>query len=597
MAVDLETAFRRILEHATPLGTERVPVHAAAGRVAATPLRCSRPVPHFRRAALDGYVVWRDDVAEASPRRPVRLRVTGAVRMGSPPGEGPGRGEAWAIPTGGALPQRGDRVVPVEHVRLDGDSLVLEAPPADRTHVIEAGEDIADGTLLVAPGEVIRPGALGALLACGTTEVEVYRRPRVLLLSTGDELVALPAGARPPQGSVPSGRIPNTNTPVLALELAAAGCAVQTGGVIPDDPAALAEALGEAAEGPADVVLSTGGVSVGAADRVPQTWLELGAREVVGRIDLKPGGPFFVGRLEARWVVGLPGTPGACLATYHLLVRPVLLRLAGHRHVVRPIRYARLRTDLRRPSHRTQALWAVTSGEPPEVEVLDGGAGLRGAVRANALVLLRAGTPPLRAGSRMPTLALDRPEDRADLVILPAIRSPLVIGVVGPSGSGKTALIEGVVQRLRADGIAVGAVKHAAHGFEVDRPGSDSDRMVRAGAAPVLLSGPEEQVLRVRRDAAGLPVERLLGAVAATAEALGQPLELLLVEGFRHPDRPWVRVGRETPAGPGDDGAGQPWRQVRALADLPSAQRAAVLDDLAAQIRSWLREGAPAGSG
>jgi len=588
VAVDLETAFRRILEQATPLGTERVPVHAAAGRVAAVPLRCSHPVPHFRRAALDGYVVWRDDVAEAAPQRPVRLRLTGAVRMGAPPGEGPGRGEAWAISTGGAMPQRGDRVVPVEHVRREGDSLVLEAPPADRTHVIEAGEDIADGTLLVAPGEVIRPGALGALLACGTGEVEVYRRPRVLLLSTGDELVASPTDTPLPQAPWRPGLIPNTNTPVLALELAAAGCAVQTAGVVPDEPAALAGVLGQAAESPADVVISTGGVSVGAADRVPQTWLDLGAREVVGRIDLKPGGPFFAGLVGSRWVVGLPGTPGACLATYHLLVRPLLLRLAGRRDVVRPIHYARLRAGFTRSSGRMQALWAVVSGDPPEVEVREGGAGLRGAVRANALVLLRAGTLPLRAGARVPTLVLDRPEDRADLVIPPGRPSPLVVGVVGPSGSGKTTLIEGVVQRLRADGIAVGAVKHAAHGFEVDRPGSDSDRLVRAGAVPVLLAGPEEQALRVRRDAAELSVERLVGAVEATAEALGQPLELLLVEGFRHPGRPWVQVGSETP-GPGEGRSEQPWRQVPALVDLPAAQRDAVLDDLAAQIRSWLR--------
>lgn len=589
--VDLEAAFRQLLAHAVPLGTERVSAQDAAGRVAATPLRCARPVPHFRRAALDGYVVWTADVMEASPHRPVRLRLTGAVRMGAAPGEGPGRGEAWTISTGGAMPHRGDRVLPVEHARREGGVLVVEAPPSGKAHVVDAGEDIAQGDLLVSPGEAIRPGAVGALLACGVAEVEVYRRPRVLLLSTGDEFVSPEAERVAPSAGAgwPPGRIPNTNTPVLALELAAIGCEVEPAGVVPDDPASLAQVLARVTEGSHDVVLSTGGISVGTPDRVPQTWLALGVRQLAGRIALKPGGPFFAGLLGPRWVVGMPGNPGACLATYHLLGRPLLLRLAGRRAIVRPVHLLRLQEDFRGTSDRTQALWAVTSAEPPEVRILGGGAGLGGPVRANALVLLRPDTPPLRAGSLVPALALDCPEDRAELAIPPARSAPLVIGVVGPSGSGKTLLVVGLLQRLRAGGVGAAAVKHAAHGFEIDRPGSDSERMVRAGAVLVLLSGPGEQVVRVPSGSGEVSVERLVDLAARAAASLDRPLEVLLVEGFRHAGRPWVQVG----AGAGTPE--RPWRQVPALAELTPLQRAAALDDLAAQIRSWLREGVPPG--
>lgn len=575
MALELELAFQQLLREAEPIGTERVPVAAASGRVAAETYMCPRPIPSFRRAAMDGYVVWDADVRDASPDRPARLRITGEVRMGEGPAEGPDRGEAWAIPTGGALPRRGDRVIPIEHVRRERDVLVFSGPLPRKPHVAEPGEEALPGAVLVERGEVIRPAAVGALAACGFREIAVYRRPRVALLATGDELVD-------PTVLPPPGRVVNSNTPTLAAELAAIGCEVYPAGIVPDASAALARAFRTAVEEGYHVVLTTGAVSVGATDRVPRTWLDLGARRIVGRVDLKPGGPFFAGRLGECWGIGLSGNPAACLAAYHLLVRPFLLRLAGHARIVRPVVLARLRNGPTREADRTRALWSRVLGEPPEVEILEGGV-LPGMSRANGLVLLRAGTPRLRPGSRVPVLCLDRQEEGPQLRIPPVQPAPLVVGVVGVSGSGKTTVIEGLLRRLWSDGRTVATIKHAAHGFDPDRPASDSHRMARAGARAVLVVGPEERFLRLREEVGTPSVEQL---VEELVDATGG-LDLVLVEGFRHRDHPVIRVG--TPKDP-LDGA---WLEVPSLSRLPGTRREAVLDDLATRIRAWLRGEGP----
>jgi molybdopterin-guanine dinucleotide biosynthesis protein MobB len=183
----------------------------------------------------------------------------------------------------------------------------------------------------------------------------------------------------------------------------------------------------------------------------------------------------------------------------------------------------------------------------------------------------------------VPVLCLDRWEETAELHIPPAQPAPLVVGVVGASGSGKTAVIEGLLRRLRSDGRAVAAIKHAAHGFDPDRPGSDSHRMACAGARAILVAGPEERFLRLRTDPGDPSVERLVEELVDVSGGL----DLVLVEGFRHRDHPVVRVGA------GKDPRDGAWLEIPAFSELPRPRQEAVLDDLAARIRAWLREGGP----
>lgn len=578
MAERVADVLRRLLEAGEPVGVEWVTAAEAAGRVAAEEVRSRRAVPGFARAAMDGYVCHDEDVRGACADRPVHLLVTGECRAGKPPAAGPDRGEAWVISTGAAMPLRGDRVLPLELVRREGAVLVVAQPPPPKAHVVAPDEDLPEGACVLEAGEVVSPGAVAALVAGGVRGVRVYRRPRVVLFCTGDEL------SEPPD-TPPAGRVFNTNAFALLAEMSGLGCRVDYGGTLPDRPEALRAAFLRAASGPYDVVLTTGAVSVGRYDRVPRVWLDLGAEKVAGRVDLKPGGPFFAARLKGRWVLALSGSPSACLAAYHLLARPLLLRLAGRRQVVRPVVAAALRGSLP-PTGRVRAVWAriLPEQEGLAVQPLVGPV-FQSLAAAQALILLEAGTPFLREGSLVPALLLHHPETCEELRWPAAVPAPLVVGVVGASGAGKTSVVEGLVARLRASGLRVAVVKHAPHGFEVDRPGSDSDRAARAGAVTVALVGEGEVAVR------SFPGRSLAADGAAqlctrATSAVGEGVDVVLVEGFQHPSCRTIVVG------PGKEGRVQhPWCELPAWPDLPAASQQVLLDELAARLARLALEG------
>jgi molybdopterin molybdotransferase len=588
----MEEALEHWLLATTPLPSEPISVQAAAGRVAAQDVRAPQSVPHFSRSAMDGYVCHDFDVRGASADRPVNLRITGAVSMGERPGRGPGMGEAWTITTGAPMPRCGDRVVPFEGTRSDGDHLRIGFPPGPKRHVADPGEDIRAGAALISTGQVIRPPMAGALAACGVGTVRVVRRPRVALVATGDELVE-PQDGGP---ALPAGRIFNSNAVTLGGLLRAAGCDVEYRGIVPDRPEAMRAAFAAVRDG-CDVAVSTGGVSVGRHDAVHRTWLDLGARRVVGRIDLKPGGPFFAGRFSDGWVVGLSGTPVASLATFHLLVRPFLARLSGRRHVVRPQVTASLVTGYPRPTTRPRALWGkldTDAGKHPAVELLTGASqgNFASVVDANALVLVPPPAPPLAPGTRVTALVLDREEDGERLSIGRPLPGPLAIGVVGESDSGKTTVIAGLLRRLAREGVRAAALKHAAHGYDVEREGSDSQRMFAAGAVMVIAAGPAETVLRL--DGSLDAPDRLIAlAVAVADEAWGAPPALILMEGFQHPGRPVIHVGPQKPG----VAAGQVLAALPAIAALTPESLDEILRNVVDIVATRLRAAGVDGQG
>lgn len=579
MAQQIEEAFTHLIAHAQALPAERVPVRSALGRVAAANVTAARQLPGFRRAAMDGYVCHGVDLSEVSPEQPVRLRISGEVRMGDAPRDGPTRGEVWSITTGGAMPTRGDRVVALEDARRQDDILVIDRPPDPKKHIAEADEELPVGAVIVRMGDVISPSAIGTMAGVAIPDVLTYRRPRVALISTGDELIDAQDGAP----SAPAGRIVNTNAWVLKGEMETAGCLVEYRGIVRDDRQQLSAAFQEAAQSACDVVVSTGGVSVGPYDKVPRAWLDLGAKRIVGRVDLKPGGPFFAGVLGSTWGIGLSGSPAALLAAYHLLLRPLLYRIAGHQSCVRPIRSIRLGADLERRADRFRVLWTRVEDSGKgwlEGHVLtDRTLGILGGMaRANGLLLLRPGTPPLPAGSRAPALLLDRPEDRQEFHVPLAHPAPLIVGVVGSSGEGKTEVIAGLLRRLQEAGVRGIAVKHAFHGFAFDQEGSDSARMFEAGAGVVLVVGPNEAAVRLRLD--GRPLERegaIEIAIAAAEHLDGAPPQVVLVEGFRHPGRLVLRVGTAKPEAQHDP----VWMDLPSTSSVAPQELARALDRLA----------------
>ncbi len=540
--MDVIETLDRLLAEASPLPTERVAASESDGRVAAEDVLAAVPVPHFPRAAMDGYLCHDADVRDASAERPARLRITGAVEMGERPGPGPALGETWTVPTGGAIPARGDRVVPLEWVRVDDGIASIGRPIRVKTNISPVGETIAVGARVAQAGEVIAPAVAAALVGCGVRDVAVHRRVRVAVIATGSEL-ADPAASTAP---LPAGHVFNSNSVALRGILEALNCTVEYRGIAPDEPKELLAAL-TALPGRYDLVISSGGVSVGRHDAVQRTWLELGARQIAGRVPLRPGGPFFAGRLGDAWVAGVSGTPVACLAAFHLLVQPLVRRLQGRHRVVRPVRTVEVSTALPSAVDKMRALWAClpnASEHAAEAQVLTGtpGGDYASVIGATALVLLPPGTPALPAGSRVPALLLDQDEDRARLSLPRPEPAATVIGVTGVSGSGKTTVLAAIVRRLAAAGLRVAVVKHAAHGFAADRPGSDSARFADAGAHVVVLAGPDDTVLRIAAAVEdGTHAARIAGDAARAA--WGAPPNVILIEGFQHPERPVILVG------------------------------------------------------
>jgi molybdopterin molybdotransferase len=306
------------------VGTEEVPLAAAAGRVLAAAVTAAEDVPSFPRSAMDGFAVRSDDLAAASAAVPVRLALVGSVEMGARPDRGVGPGEAMAIPTGGHLPDGADAVVPLELVELAGaGEIAFPAPERAGRNVIPAGEDLRRGAEVVPAGRRLGSGEIAALAGLGQTRVTVHQRPRVAVLSSGNEL-CLPGGSPQP------GQVRDVNQSAISLLAARAGGEVSgETAILPDQPGALERALREALQG-ADVVIVSGGSSVGGRDHTGEVFTRLGEVLFHG-IAVRPGRPTVAARAGDAVLIGLPGVPSAALVIFEVFVRPLLQRLGGER--------------------------------------------------------------------------------------------------------------------------------------------------------------------------------------------------------------------------------------------------------------------------
>ena len=315
-------ARRQLLAAAIPVPRiEEVWVDAAVGRIAAVSVTAPAPVPAFARATWDGYAVRSGDTRSARRSAPVRLRVVGSVYPEQPFDRTVRRGEAVAIATGGALPSGADSVVIFEKVaRVDG-TVELRAPVGRGERIARPGDDIPRGSRLVMPGAELTPVTLGALAAAGLPTVRVWARPVVEVIPNGNEL-------RVPGTPVGPGLIHESNNAMLGAVIRAAGAIPRLQPPVADDPAKIARALRTAVHR-ADLVLATGGSSVGERDYLPRLLPQLG-RLLFHGIAVRPGKPTLAAVTHEKLVVGLPGHPASCLATMYWLVLPVLRRL-GHR--------------------------------------------------------------------------------------------------------------------------------------------------------------------------------------------------------------------------------------------------------------------------
>lgn len=323
LAMLRERVGREVLE------AEEVSLRMALGRVLAEDVKAPTDSPPYDRSAVDGYAVVAEDTFGASPSNPVELRLLGSAYPGAEPGELPGIGreEALEVMTGAPLPRGANAVVMVEDASKRGDVVEVMRPVHPYQNVSRRGEDFRAGELVVARGARLRPWHIGALASLNIARVRVVRRPRVAVLSTGDELVEV--------GSEPGpGKVVNSSKPMLSALLKEAGAEAVDLGVVGDDADLICERIVEGVRG-ADAAIVTGGTSVGVRDLVPEA-LERVGEVVVHGLMLRPGKPTGFGIVGGKPVFMLSGFPVAALVGFEVLVKPALELMMGCRFEPRP---------------------------------------------------------------------------------------------------------------------------------------------------------------------------------------------------------------------------------------------------------------------
>ena len=391
----IEEAQRLILERVRPLGTETVRLDDADGRVLAEAARAAVDLPPFRGSAMDGFALRSQDT-------PGRLPVVARVAAGVPATRALATGEAMGIATGGVVPDGADAVIAIEYVVEHDNSVEIRDRVDPGANVRPRGGDVAAGDTVVEKGHRLGPAQLGALAAAGVAEVTCGACPRASVLTTGTEL-------RPPGEALGPGEVYEANGLILAAQLRSAGAQVKRLAAVADEEAAHREAIARGLD--SDVLVTSGGVSVGPHDLVRRIEAELGVEEVFWRVAVKPGKPISFGVRGSTLVFGLPGNPVSALVGFELFVRPAVLALQGHASPLPRFEPGRLAAAVTRHPKRDELVRARTRQIEKGARLLEPLAGqeshmIARAAAAGALVFVPRGEGELAAGELVLYLGL-----------------------------------------------------------------------------------------------------------------------------------------------------------------------------------------------
>jgi molybdopterin molybdotransferase len=390
----MEEAQRLVLERVRPLAAERVPLEAAARRILAEPASALVDLPPFASSAMDGFALRAADT-------PGTLPVVARIAAGRPAERALAAGEAMGIATGGVVPEGADAVIPFEYVVESDNNIEVSEQVEENANVRPRGGDVAAGKPVVRAGVRLGPAQLGALAAAGVVDVACGARPRAAVLATGTEL-------RQPGEQLRPGEVYEANGLILASQLASAGAQVERLAAVADEEDEHRRALAEGLEH--DVLVTSGGVSVGPHDLVRRVEADLGVEEVFWQVAVKPGKPVSFGVRDSTLVFGLPGNPVSSLVGFELFVRPAVLALQGFADPLPRFEPGRLGSDARSDAHRDQLVRARTRADDDGI-VVDPLSGqeshmIARASGADALVLLPRGESVLPAGSPVRFLRL-----------------------------------------------------------------------------------------------------------------------------------------------------------------------------------------------
>lgn len=392
--VSVEDARDKVLSQVHPLAPLQLPLVEAAGCVLADDALAEHDMPSFASSAMDGYAVRADDVAGASLSSPIELKLVGRARIGRRPQGTVGAGEAIPIATGAPIPAGADAIVPVENTEDDSDLVRVFQGTTPGKHVRPVGEDLRAGTTLVRAGRRLGAPELGLLANNGIAHPVVYPRPRVIVLSTGDELI-------PPTEEPAFGQVRDANAYTIFAALREAGASPVLGGIVRDDVDQLRETILSFVV-QADAFISSGGVSVGERDVVKAAFLGRGDVEFF-KVAMQPGMPQGFGHVEGKPYFGLPGNPVSVFVSFEVLVRPAILRMLGRSQLDRPEIVATLTGDVHGPKGKLQfARVEVRRGAEGWEATPTGGRGsnlLSTVARANGLAMVPVGTETAPAGS------------------------------------------------------------------------------------------------------------------------------------------------------------------------------------------------------
>ena len=395
-----------ILERVEPLAPIELHLQEAYGCVLATDVVAELDIPPFSSSAMDGVAVRASDVQAATLEQPAILKIVGRAPVGRQPEATVGAGEAVRIATGAPVPAGSDCIAPVEKCIFQGGLVHVLEPLPDGANVRGAGEDVRAGQQLIPAGRRIAAPELGLLAASGHASVLVYPRPRVVVLSTGDELVE-------PGRPAPFGMVRDANSFTLYGGVREVGASPYLAGIIRDEEEVLKEeVLALAAR--ADCFISSGGVSVGERDVVKKAFFRRGEIEFY-RVAMQPGMPQGFGMVDRTPYFGLPGNPVSVFVSFEVFIRPALLKMMGRRDIFRPEIWAVLETDISGPRNKVQfarvrvwrerGQWRAASTGPTRSNLL-------GTVsRANGLTIIPVGTETAEAGSRVRVMLFRALED------------------------------------------------------------------------------------------------------------------------------------------------------------------------------------------
>lgn len=401
--IAVEEALQVILDTIKVLGLERLPLISSLGRVLGEDIHAPYPIPSWDNSAMDGYAVRHGDIEQASPGSPVRLEVIADLPAGYATARELQSGEAIRIMTGAPLPRGSDTVVMVEDTHKEGNRVAVFKPPARGENIRRAGEDVQKDSLVLTRGSVIHPADVGMLASLKRSVVSVYQQPTVAVISTGDELIDV-------DGELTEGKIVSSNTYSLASLVRDAGAHPLILGIAKDRPGELRAIFTAALT--ADMIISSGGVSVGDYDLVKDTLRELGAEMKFWKVAMRPGQPLAFGVIGGKPTFGLPGNPVSCMISFEQFVRPSILKASGYQRLFRPLVEAVLKEPITTLAGRKYFMRCILSREGGRYAVTttgEQGSGiLMSMVRANGLIVVPEDQTTVAQGETVRVYILNR---------------------------------------------------------------------------------------------------------------------------------------------------------------------------------------------